>query len=303
VTPKPSGNPRSSGGGTDRGRHSGGPAPATAAADPLAAAGAQTPDDDADPSDAPDLAEAAAPPLRWALVRFLLLVAVVAAAFAAVRWTPLGGLLEQRALEELLARLRAAWWAPAAFVGLYVVVCPLGLPVSPLVFAGGAVFGAGWGALWNGLGTLLGGAVTYGFARGLGRDLVARLARGRLRRIERRLARADFWSLVAVRFVPLPFPLVNFAAALAGVPAGRFLAATAVGLTPSVVVYTFLATALMRAAGGGGGGGAAAAAGLAILLLFLLTFLPRWWLARRRRRRYRELVEARRERGGGRPGA
>lgn len=287
MTPESSGRPPSPGDGTDRERRPGGAAPAADAAERLA-----TPDDTDD----------AAPPLRWAFARFLLLVVVVAAAFAAVRWTPLGGYLERQELAGLLARLRAAWWAPAAFVGIYVVLCPLGLPVSPLVFAGGAVFGAAWGALWNGLGTFLGAAASYGFARGLGREFVARLARGgRLRRTERRLARADFWSLVAVRFVPVPFPLVNFAAALAGVPAGRFLAATAVGLTPSVVVYTVLATALMRAAGGGGGGAVAAAAGIAIALLFLLTFLPRWWLARRRRRRYRELVAARRERGG-RPG-
>jgi uncharacterized membrane protein YdjX (TVP38/TMEM64 family) len=239
-----------------------------------------------------------APPLGWALARFLLLIAVVAAAFAAVRWTPLGGYFEQQALADLLARLRAARWAPAALVGLYVAIGPLGIPVTPLVFAGGAVFGAAWGALWNWLGCVLSAAVSYAFARGLGRDFVARVTRGRLRRVERRLARTDFWALVAIRFVPLPFPLVNFGAALAGVPPGRFLAASAVGLAPSVGVYTLLATVLMRIAGGGEGGAAGAAAAGAIALLFLLTFLPRLWLARRRRRRYRELVAARRERGG-----
>jgi len=240
-----------------------------------------------------------APPLGWALARFLLLIAVVAAAFAAVRWTPLGGYLEQQALADLLARLRAAWWAPAALVGLYVVISPLGIPVTPLVFASGAVFGAAWGAVWNWLGCVLGAAVSYGFARGLGREFVARLTRGRLRRVERRLARTDFWSLVAIRFVPLPFPLVNFGAALAGVPPGRFLAASALGLAPSVGVYTLLATVLMRIAAGGEGGAAGAAAALAVALLLVLTFLPRWWLARRRRRRYQELVAARRERSGG----
>lgn len=242
---------------------------------------------------------ASAPPIGWALARFLLLVAVVAAAFAAVRWTPLGGFLEQQELAGLLARLRAAWWAPAALLGLYAALCPLGLPATPLVLAGGAVFGAGWGALWNWLGTVAGAATSYAFARGLGRDFVARITRGRLRRIERRLARTDFWSLVAVRFVPLPFPLVNFAAALAGVPAGRFLAASAVGLAPSVAVLTAFATALIRVAGDESGAAAVAPALAIGLALFLLTFLPRWWLARRRRRRYRELVAARRGRSGG----
>lgn len=239
------------------------------------------------------------PPIRRALLRFLLLAAVVAAALAAARWSPLAAYLDPEALAALLARLRAIWWAPAVLVGLYLVLCPLGLPVTPLIFAGGAVFGAARGSLWNGIGVFLGAAASYGFARGLGRDFVAHLARGRFKGIERRLARADFWALVSVRFVPLPFPLVNYAAALAGVPAGRFLVSSAVGLVPVAAVYTVFATAMIRAAGVDGGGGAGtttAWAAAAVVLLFLLTLLPRLVIGRRRRRRYLELLDRRRRR-------
>lgn len=233
-------------------------------------------------------------------MRFALFAAVLAAALAAVRWTPLATYLDQNELARQLERLSDPWWSPALLVALYGVLAPLGVPATPLVFAGGAVFGTAWGALWNITGCLLGAATSYGFARGLGRGFVARIARGRLKKVERRLARADFWSLVAIRFVPLPFPLVNFAAALAGVPPGRFLLSSVVGLTPGVAVYTFFGTSLLRAFGGEGGGAASLGAISAILLLFLLTFLPRWWIARGRRRRYHELRAERSGRGGGR---
>lgn len=229
---------------------------------------------------------------RRVLLRFALFLALLAAAFAAFRWTPLAGYLDRQVLTELFADLRQTWWSPVVLVVIYLVACPLGLPVSPLIFAGGAVFGAGWGALWNYLGTFLGAAVSYALALGLGRDFIRHLAHGRLQRVERALARQSFWSLVRVRFIPIPFPVVNFGAALAGVPPGRFLSSTAVGLLPTVSVYSYLAATLLRAAAGERGA-ALGEASLALALLFALSFLPRWIAGRRRRRRYRETLARR----------
>lgn len=232
------------------------------------------------------------------MVRFALFVAVIAAALAVVRFTPLSTFLDQEELARRLGVLGSRWWAPGLLVAIFGIGVPLGMPVSPLIFAGGVVFGTAWGSLWNVSGCLLGAATSYGFARGLGRDFVVRLARGRLKKIERRLSRADFWSLVAIRFVPIPFPLVNFAAGLAGVPASRFLVSSAVGLIPAVTVYTYFGNSVKRVVSGEGGTGASLGALLAILLLFLLTFIPKLWIARGRRRRYRQLSAERRARGG-----
>lgn len=243
--------------------------------------------------------ERAAPALRRrAALRFVLFLALLVGAFAAARWTPLAGYLDRQALAAALDTLAGRWWAPAVLVGLYVLLCPLGLPATPLIFAGGAVFGAGWGALWNLVGTSLSAGVGYALARGLGRDFVSHLLRGRgLRQLERRLARQDFWTLVSLRFVPLPFPLVNFGAALAGVPAPRFLLATVVGLLPATALYTYFAAGVLQVAAGRAGIDRAVGPGLALVALFALSLLPRWWNTRRRKRRYEELTARRRERG------
>lgn len=76
-----------------------------------------------------------------ALLRFLVLVALVCGALALFRFGPLGEWLDRERLVAVLGELRSRPWAPAALILLYAVACPLGLPATPLVFAGAAVFG------------------------------------------------------------------------------------------------------------------------------------------------------------------
>ncbi|MEM7050432.1 MAG: VTT domain-containing protein [Acidobacteriota bacterium] len=236
----------------------------------------------------------ATPEGRGSRIRFALLIALALGGFVLFRWTPLAGVLESG---TLLDRLREHPLAPALFIGAYALLCPLGVPVSPLVASGGVLFGLGPGTAYNFLGAFAGSATSYGLARFLGRDFVSRLARGRLQRAERRLRRQSFWTLVQIRFIPIPFPVVNFGAALAGVPATRFLAATAVGLLPAIAVYTQVGAAVVAAAGSGGEARFAPAAA-ALAGLVLLTCIPRLWIGRKRRRR---LADLSRQRSGRRP--
>jgi uncharacterized membrane protein YdjX (TVP38/TMEM64 family) len=225
---------------------------------------------------------AGARPARWAILRFALLVVVVAAGFALLRWGPLAERLDAAELLATLRTVGAEPWAPLALVAAYVVLCPLGIPVSPLMMAGGVVFGFTTGTLLNFAGTWLGAAVTYAVARLLGHDLVAQLIGERVDRVQRTVERHGFWTLVRLRFVPIPYALVNYAAALAGVRAGTFLAATALGLAPAVALFTYFAAALSRAAAGERSE-VLAQLGAAFAALLVLTFVVPWWLRRRGR--------------------
>lgn len=233
---------------------------------------------------APSNGEASIAPLtrpgRGAVLRFAALVAIVAGGLALLRWGPLA---ERVDAAELLATFRAIGaepWAPVALVAAYVFLCPLGIPVSPLIMAGGVVFGFGTGTLLNFAGTWLGAATTFGVARLLGRDLVAQVLGPRLGRVERAVERHGFWTLVRLRFVPIPYALVNYAAALAGVRGGTFLGATALGLAPAVALVTYFAAALSRAAAGERHD-VLAQLGAAFAALLVLTFLVPWLLRRR----------------------
>jgi uncharacterized membrane protein YdjX (TVP38/TMEM64 family) len=231
---------------------------------------------------------------RRALLRFAVFLGLLLAAFLIARYSPLADSLTRENLISMLEHLRGVWWSPLVLVGLYLVISPLGIPVSPLVLAGGLVFGAALGSFLNLTGTFLGAALSYFLAKLLGRDFVLHLAGERFKRVESVLARHGFWTLVRVRFIPIPFAVVNFGAALAGIPLSVFLASSAVGLAPAMLVYTYFASSLVDVAGGG----SARALGaflLALLLLFALTLVPSAWSIWQRRRRYQALLERRRE--------
>jgi uncharacterized membrane protein YdjX (TVP38/TMEM64 family) len=237
---------------------------------------------------------------RRVLLRFLLLPALVVAGYAAVRWTPLGGYLSSQSgprLAAAIGQLRQAWWAPALLIAGYLVLSPLGVPATPLMVAGGVVFGGIVGSLYNMVGVLMGGAATYFLGRMLGRDFVRHVAGHRLRKVELAIGRRGFWNLVAVRFLPLPFPMVNYGAALAGVRPSLFLATTSIGIAVTVPIYTFFYAALASAAAGHHVEIYIRLVG-AIFLLLAVTLVPQLVRARRRRRRLAALRAQRRARAG-----
>lgn len=236
------------------------------------------------------------PPLGL-LLRAGVLVAIVVAGILVARFTPLADLFERERLVAALEHLRDAWWSPLALIGLYAVAAPLGLPVSPILLGGGAVFGAVQGTLLNALGLFLGAAASYYVALLLGRDLIVHVVGDRLRKVERAFERHGFWPLVQIRFVPLPFAVVNYGAALAGVKAPLFLLATAVGLAPSTLVHTYFASALVGA-GPGEHGELLLEYGGALLALAAVTTLPTLRARRLRRERYAKALATRKDRRG-----
>lgn len=243
---------------------------------------------------------AAAPrSLRGPAIRFGLLLLLLAAGFVLVRLTPLGDFLTAERLRETLAALRGLWWAPIAHVGLLIVFGAIGAPATPFLLAGAAIFGPLWGTIWSFLGVFLASCAGFGLARLLGREFVERLGGDKVRRAERIFHRRGFVPLVAVRFLPIPFPLVNAAAAVVGVRFGKFLAASAIGFLPPIAILTYFASALLGAAAGSERGEILRQLLIVSGGVIFLVFLPIAIWRRRRIWRYRRL---RRERAARVPG-
>ncbi len=229
---------------------------------------------------------------RQHLWKFLALGAIVAAGFVAIRFTPLRDQLTGPALEALLARLRGNPWAPLAFLGAFVALLPFGVPASPLMLAGGIVFGTWEGSLLTFLGVMAGGSITFFLGRFLGRGFVEQLGGQRLKRLEKRLARSSFWSLVGLRFLPFPFTILNYAAALVGIKPGTFLTSTAIGVAPPVLLYTWFAAELSRAVGAERQA-VLTRMGLALAALATMIFVPRVVVGFKRRKRLAALRRVR----------
>jgi len=233
---------------------------------------------------------------RTTRIRAIVLVLIVAAGFTLLRWTPVGDYVTEERIVGLLTEIRQIWWAPVALLALYAALAPLGMTMLPLMVAG-SIFGPWLGSFYNTLGVLVGALVSFWLARALGRDFVLQITGDRFRRAERFTDRHGFWPLVQTRFLPLPFAVVNFGAALAGVSPGLFAASAVVGIVPSTVLHTFFISSIMFAHGSeraGYGLGYAAS----FVAFNLLIGIP--WIRgqRRRRHRYNELVAAREQRVG-----
>jgi phospholipase D1/2 len=247
-----------------------------------------------EPTDAPGPESGSRLP-RGAVLRFVLLALVVAGGLAALRFTPLGGYLDEQKLIGFFERMREIWWAPLALIACYVVLCPLGVPATPMLLAGGVVFGTVLGGFYNLLGTTTAAAISYLLARGLAHDLVVHIAGERLRPVEKAVARSGFWNLVRVRFLPLPFALVNYGAPLAGVRFGPYLASSAIGLAAPAWLFAYFADALVQARGEDRTG-IAMRLTLAIFGLLALSLIPKLVTGQARRRRYRQITARRSKR-------
>ncbi len=247
--------------------------------------------------------------LRRAGLRFSVLILLLAASFVVIRWTPVGEYLHPDRLRELLrsdqfkgllVHLRTAWWAPIVHISLYVVFGAIGVPATPFLIAGAAIFGTVWGTLWNWVGITLASGTGYLLARLLGREFVERIGGSRIRRAEKILHRRGFLPLVAVRFVPIPFALVNAAAAVVGVRFSKFMLASGLGYFPPVAIITYFTSAILAAATG-------ERAAIARHLLYatvaaaVLVFLPIALGRRARKRRLRQIRAARADRSLNRP--
>lgn len=231
--------------------------------------------------------------------KFLLLALLVIAGLIALLFTPLSDYFTEQGLMAILASLRDAWWTPLVIIGLLIIASPVGIPTTPLLL-GGAAFGVWLGSFYNTVGLILGAALSYELARFLGRDFVVAVTGDRIRGIEQRFRRFAFWPLVQLNFMPLPFPVLNFGAALSGVPRHLFLAAMTVGLIPSTVLHTFFMHELVAA--DWDARGLLLALYIAAFLLFnIVTGYP--WIRQQRRRRhtYKHLksLRGRRDSGSG----
>ena len=179
-----------------------------------------------------------------AWIKALVFVLILIGAFLAVRYTPLGEWTSEENIRASLLDIRSIWWTPLVLLVLYAIVAPTGISMFPLTIAG-AAFGPFAGSALNTLGIIIGAWTAFVVARALGRDFVVKVTGDRFRKAERLLNRQGIWPLIQIRFMPVPYPVVNFAAALSGVPLKRFMFASIIGLIPATLIHSYFIARLI----------------------------------------------------------
>lgn len=125
------------------------------------------------------------------------------------------------------------------FVVAYVVAVAACLPVSVLTLVGGALFGPLVGGVLSWGGAMTGTMVTHFLARTIARGAIRRLF-GSHRLLDLLKRHDSVGTLFRLRVLPLaPFGVLDYAAGLANVSLRRLLYATAGGIIPTVVAYSY----------------------------------------------------------------
>lgn len=150
--------------------------------------------------------------------------------------TPWIGTLEA----EVGERFWPTWWV---FVGVFVVLALIALPVGALLsMGGGLLFGAFWGGVAGWLATSLAAALSFWVMRlWMGTNHKRSPATDQLVGLVGALNHRSFEFLMVLRIVPLlPFYLVNIAAAASPMAGRHYVLASAIGLVPSTFLYAVI---------------------------------------------------------------
>ncbi len=139
--------------------------------------------------------------------------------------------------------LSYGFWAPVVssfLMVLQALVAPV--PSFVITFANGLAFGVFWGWMLSLFGHTLAAAVCFGISRALGRVPVEILVgRAGLESADRWFEKWGLYAVFVARLFPgVAFDAVSYAAGLTRMRFRSFIVATALGIFPQTLLYSFL---------------------------------------------------------------
>jgi uncharacterized membrane protein YdjX (TVP38/TMEM64 family) len=204
----------------------------------------------------------------------MIMLAVVAAAFASVYFTPARNYLGN--VQTVKAWLLSLGWVgPAVWMGIVFVMVASGTPRLLFCPIGGLAFGFWHGLLWTQAATLAGYYALFLFVRWGGGDFVLRHwpRVGRLR--ERFHGHSAALLVFAARQLPISGLIINFLLGLSPIRHRHFLLGTAFGILPEAVPFTLVASGVFKLDGGNTPLYIVAAAGILLLVSASLWYFSR----------------------------
>ena len=184
---------------------------------------------------------------RGPLIKIAAAALLLLALTLAWHYTPLAELAEPDMVRRSLASFARNPWAPLVVILTFVAGGFVAFPVTVLIVATAAAFGPWPGLAYAACGVLVSASLTYAIGARLGKETLRNVLGPRLNRIRRRIARQGIIAVATVRLVPLaPFTVVNLVAGASAIRPIDYLAGTALGMLPGLVVLSVLGHQIMR---------------------------------------------------------
>lgn len=157
------------------------------------------------------------------------------------------------ALQHILGLMQHPIYGPMIFVGLYMLRPLIFFSAAFLTIAGGSLFGPLLGSVYTVIGSNLSALIAYYVGRYLGEGLIQDDAEeGFVQRYADRMRNNSFETIMTMRFIYLPYDLVNYLAGLLRIDCKPFLLATALGSIPGTIAFSFFGASIDLANYSGG---------------------------------------------------
>lgn len=204
----------------------------------------------------------------------LIMLAVVATAFASVYFTPVREYLSN--IHNVKYQLVSLGWVgPAVWMGIVFVLVASGMPRLLFCPMGGLAFGFWYGLLWTQAATLAGYYTLFLFVRWGGQEFVLRHW-PRVGGLKKHLrGHSGTLAVFAMRQLPISGLVINFLLALSPIRHGHFLLGTAFGILPQAIPFTLVASGVFKLTGRNTPLYIAAAVGFILLVCAALWYFTR----------------------------
>ncbi|MDQ3397303.1 MAG: VTT domain-containing protein [Deinococcota bacterium] len=140
------------------------------------------------------------------------------------------------AVRALAGFMAQSPYGPLLFILAYTLRPLLLFSAALLTVAAGFLFGPLWGVVYTLVGSNLGATLAYGIGTFFGKELLQE-GEGRLTRYLEGMRHHAFETVLVMRFLFLPYDLVNYAAGFLRVNYAAFLLATILGSLPGTLAF------------------------------------------------------------------
>lgn len=172
--------------------------------------------------------------------RLVAIAAAIVILVAVAWWVPLPNALE---LRDWATSVGA--WFPLVFLAAHIVMTTLPFPRTAFTLAAGLLFGPALGITIAVVASTVSALLAVLLIRALGWQLSTLVSHPAVDRINVRLRRRGWPSVIALRLIPaVPFAVLNYAAGASAVRLLPYALATIVGLLPGTAAVVILGDAL-----------------------------------------------------------
>ena len=159
----------------------------------------------------------------------------------------------QQTVRQLIDFMRGSPFAPLIFIGVYTLRPVVLFSAVLLTLAGGALFGEVRGIIYTIIGANLGATLAYFIGYFFGQGAVDEAeGAGRLQNWIGKMRSNSFETVLTMRFIFLPYDLVNYLAGFLRINYGAFILATILGSLPGTLSFVLLGASTGLDAEGGG---------------------------------------------------